>query len=445
MRGRKAGSNGGDQMKGYTKEDIFRIVEEKDVRFIKLQFTDMYGMPKNVNLPVGQLRRALSGRCVFDGASIEGFIRKDEEDMLLQPDLNTFQIFPVRGRDGQTARLICDINDAEGRPFGGDPRYILKRVTAEAERQGYFFKIKPELEFFLFNCDESGNPTTKSSEAASYFDMMPLDFGESLRNEMAVTLEEMGYPIASTHHENSDGQHEIDFEAQPGLFCADAIETAKILIRIIARRAGMHATFMPKPTAGISGSGMHISISLENKEGKNLFYDSKEMYGLSDLAYAFMSGVIRHIAGMTLILNPLVNSYKRFVPGYDAPVDISWSAGTNRGSLLRIPSRHCEQGKIELRSPDPSCNPYLAFALVFAAGLEGLAEGENKLRNEGLSLGSLPANLGQAIEAYRRDSFIRDVLGDTIYDKLMEAKTEEWNQYQTQVTPWEVQTYLYKY
>ena len=432
-------------MKRYTKEDIFRIVEEEDVRFIKLQFTDMYGMPKNVNLPVSQLEHALSGRCVFDGASIEGFIRKDEEDMLLQPALSTFQIFPVRGRDGQTARLICDINDAQGRPFAGDPRYVLKRVTAEAAKRGFYFRIKPELEFFLFNCDENGNPTTKSSEVASYFDMMPLDFGESLRNEMAVTLEDMGYPVASTHHENSNGQHEIDFEAQEGLICADAIATAKILIRIIARRAGMHATFMPKPTAGISGSGMHLYICLQDEKGKNLFYNEKEEYGLSNCAYAFMSGVIRHIAGMSLILNPLVNSYKRFVPGYDAPVDISWSAGTNRGSLLRIPSRRCDHGNIELRSPDPSCNPYLAFALVFAAGLEGLSEGENKLRNEGLSLGSLPANLGQAIEAYRNDPFIRAVLGDTIYYKLMEAKTQEWNQYQTQVTPWEVETYLYKY
>lgn len=432
-------------MNGYTKEDIFRIVEEEDVRFVKLQFTDMYGMAKNVNLPVGQLERALSGRCVFDGGSIEGFIRKDEEDMMLKPVLDTFQLFPVRGREGATARLICDIDDAKGRPFAGDPRYILRRVVSAAEEKGLFFKIKPELEFFLFNCDEEGNPTTHNSEAASYFDMSPLDFGESIRNEMAVTLEEMGYGIASTHHENSSGQHGIDFLEQEGLACADALMTAKILIRVIARRAGLHATFMPKPMAGISGSGLHMSVSLSDAAGKNLFFDEAERYGVSKQAYAFMAGVIRHIEGMSLILNPLVNSYKRFVPGYDAPVDISWSAGTNRGSLLRIPSRHCEQGKIELRSPDPACNPYLALALVFAAGLEGMERGDLNLGTEGQSLGSLPANLGQAIEAYKKDTFLQEVLGDTIYRKFLEAKQQEWTLYQTQVTPWEVETYLHQY
>lgn len=432
-------------MSGYTKEDIFRIVEEEDVRFVKLQFTDMYGMAKNVNLPVGQLERALSGRCVFDGGSIEGFIRRDEEDMMLKPVLDTFQLFPVRGREGATARLICDIDDAKGRPFAGDPRYILKRVVSAAQERGLSFKVKPELEFFLFNCDEEGNPTTHNSEAAGYFDMTPLDFGESLRNEMAVTLEDMGYHIASTHHEGSSGQHEIDFLELEGLACADALMTAKILIRIIARRAGFHATFMPKPMAGISGSGLHITFSLTDKEGRNLFYDEAERYGMSKQAYAFMGGVIRHIESMSLILNPLVNSYKRFVPGYDAPVDISWSAGTNRGSLLRIPSKHCEQGKIELRSPDPACNPYLALALVFAAGLEGIERGDLNLGAEGQSLGSLPANLGQAIEAYRKDTFLQKVLGDTIYHRYLEAKQQEWTHYQTQVTPWEVETYLHQY
>lgn len=431
-------------MNSYTKEDILRIVEEEDVRFIRLQFTDMYGMPKNVNLPAAQLSRALNGECVFDGSSIEGFIRKDEEDMYLHPDMRTFQVFPLRGRDGATARMICDVYDAKGSAFAGDPRHILRRVLEYAEGLGYLFRVGPELEFFLFHCDEEGHPTTENSEAASYFDMSPLDFGEALRNEMVVTLEDMNYPIASSHHETSNGQHEIDFEEQEGLACADAIATAKALIKIVARRAGFHATFMPKPKAGVNGSGMHLSVVLYDKAGKNLFYDEHHAYGLSEVAERFMSGVITHVAGMSLVLNPLVNSYKRIVPGYDAPVDISWSAGKNRGSLLRIPSRLGEEMKIELRSPDPACNPYLALALVISAGLSGLS-GKAALPKEGESLGSLPTNIGEALRAYQNDPFIRKILGEPIYSRYLEAKLREYEEYKRQVTPWEVSEYLYKY
>lgn len=431
-------------MSKYTKEDIFRIVDEEDVRFIKLQFTDMYGMPKNVNLPIGQLERALSGQAVFDGSSIEGFIRKDEDDMLLHPDMNTFKVFPVKGRDGATARFICDIYQSDGEPFEGDPRYILKRVISKAREKGIYFRIKPELEFFLFNCDDEGNPTTNNPEVASYFDMSTLDFGEGIRNEMVIFLEEMGYKVESSHHETSPGQHEIDFEEKNCLDCSDALATSKILIKMIARRSGMHATFMPKPKEGVNGSGLHISMSMYNEQGENMFSADSGEYGLSEDAYAFMSGILNHIYGMSLILNPLVNSYKRIIPGYDAPVDISWSAGTNRGSFMRIPSFNRENLFIELRSPDPSCNPYLALALILAAGLDGLENRKEKLK-EGVSMGSLPKNLGEAIEAYKKDSFIKSVLGDTIYSKYLEAKVHEWNGYKKQVTPWEVQEYLYKY
>ena len=431
-------------MEHYTKEDIFRIVEEEDVRFIRLQFTDMYGISKNVNLPAGQLAGALEGNCVFDGSSLEGLIRKDEEDMLLIPDLDTFQIFPVRGRDGATARLICDIYEAKDKPFSGDPRYVLKRVLARGREMGYYFGISPELEFFLFHCDDDGQPTTRNSESASYFDMSPLDFGEGLRNEMAVTLMELGCPIAATHHESSPGQHEIDFGEQEGLTCADTLVTAKSVMRIVARRAGFHATFMPKPKMGVNGSGLHLPISLYDKEGRNLFYDPEDAHGISESARSFMAGVLSHVEGMSLVLNPLVNSYKRIVPGYDAPVDISWTAGTNRGSLLRVPSGYGKGMQLELRSPDPACNPYLAFALILSAGLWGLS-GKGSLPPEGKSLGSLPVNLGQAIDAYRNDSLVKEVLSEPLYEKYLEAKIREYDLYKRQITPWEVEEYLHKY
>lgn len=434
----------GRDMNDYTKEDIFRIVEEEDVRSIRLQFTDMYGMPKNFNLPAGQLARALAGECVFDGSSIEGFIRRDEEDMFLRPDINTFAVFPLRGRDGATARMICDVYDARGQAFSGDPRHILKQAQEKAEALGYRFRISPELEFFLFHCDDEGRPTTENEESAGYFDMSPLDLGEGLRNEITELLEEVDCPVASSHHETSRGQHEIDFEGQDSLSCADTLATAKIMIKIIARRAGFHATFMPKPKEGVNGSGLHMPMALYDREDRNLFYDETDPHGLSETARRFMTGIIRHIGGMSLVLNPLVNSYKRIVPGYDAPVDISWTAGTNRGSLLRIPSRYGSDTKIELRSPDPACNPYLAFALVLSAGISGLGEKEN-LPGEGESLGSLPESFGEAIAAFREDPFIREVLGETFFKRYLEAKTREYESYKRQVSSWEVQEYLYKY
>ena len=428
----------------YSREDILNIVNEEDISLLKLQFTDMYGMQKSVSLPVSRLEKALSGRCVFDGSSIEGFIRRDEEDMFLHPDLDTFQIFPLSGRDGVSARLICDIYREEGRPFMGDPRYILRRVLAAASEKGYSFGIKPELEFFLFNCDELGNPTTFSSETASYFDTTPLDLSENLRNEMVNYLEDMGYPVASSHHETSAGQHEIDLEEKQGIACADAIVTAKVLIKLLAKRSGMYATFMPKPKEGVNGSGMHLYMRMYDESGKNIFFDPEDCCRLSREGYYFMSGIMKHIPGMSLILNPLVNSYKRITPGYDAPVDISWSAGTFRGSLIRISHTDVNKVRVELRSPDPSSNPYLALALILSAGLEGL-EARELPDQEGVSRGSLPQNLGQAIIEYEKDPFIKRVLGDTIYDKFLEAKHREWDEYVKQVSPWEVSQYLYKY
>ena len=431
-------------METYSRQDILDMVRDEDVQLLRLQFTDMYGMPKTVSLPVAKLEKALSGKCVFDGSSIEGFIRKDEEDMFLHPDMDTFQIFPLSGREGTTARMICDIYRDEGQPFMGDPRYILKRVLDRASDSGYTFGIKPELEFFLFNCDELGNPTTFNNETASYFDTTPLDFSENLRNEMVVYLEEMGYQVASSHHETSPGQHEIDFEEKQGISCADAIATAKILIKMLAKRSGMYATFMPKPKEGVNGSGMHFYMRIYDKEGQSIFFDAGDRYRLSAEGYHFIAGIMRHIPGMSLILNPLVNSYKRITPGYDAPVDISWSAGTFRGSLIRISHTNPNKVRVELRSPDPSCNPYLALALILSAGLEGIERSEMP-EPEGVSRGSLPKNLGEAIEEYQKDPFIKEVLGDTIYKKFLEAKISEWEDYIKQVSPWEVSRYLYKY
>ncbi len=431
-------------MSRYTKEDILKIIKDEDIGLLKLQFTDMYGMPKNVTIPAAKLEKALAGKCVFDGSSIEGFIRKDEEDMFLHPDLDSFEIFPLTGREGGTGRFVCDLYRDEGRPFTGDPRYILKKVLRRAEGLGYTFGIKPELEFFLFNCDEQGNPTTFNNETASYFDTTPLDFSENLRNEMVMYLEGMGYQIASSHHETSAGQHEIDFEEKQGITCADALVTAKILIKMLAKRSGMYATFMPKPKAGVNGSGMHIYMRIYDENGRSLFFDADDRYRLSRDGYYFMAGVLRHIKGMSLILNPLVNSYKRITPGYDAPVDISWSAGTHRGSLLRISHTDSKKVRVELRSPDPSCNPYLALALILSAGLEGL-ELKEMPAEEGTSCGSLPKDLGEAIEEYRKDGFIKEVLGNTIYEKFLEAKRHEWAEYVKEVSPWEVERYLYKY
>ncbi len=445
-------------MAKYKKEDIFRMVEEEDVEFIRLQFTDMFGMLKNVAITAGQLEKALNNRCVFDGSAIEGFVREEETDMYLHPDLDTFTIFPWRPQQGKVARLVCDVYGPDGTPFEGDPRYILKKVLKEAEELGFYFNVGPECEFFLFHTDEEGRPTTKTHEMAGYFDVAPIDLAENVRRDIVLNLEELGFEIESSHHEIAPAQHEVDFQYEKGLKAADNILTFKMAVKSIAKQHGLHATFMPKPKAGVNGSGMHINMSLEDKLGKNLFADTDDKLGLSRLAYEFMAGILAHIKSMCLLTNPLVNSYKRLIPGYDAPVYIAWSRATNRGQIVRIPSSRGASTRLELRSPDSAMNPYLALAACLAAGLDGIknhmelpepvvqniyAMDEETIKERGID--HLPETLGEAIDEFEEDVFLRNVLGDHIFYKYLEAKKEEWNVFRSQVTDWEIGEYLYKY
>lgn len=442
-------------MSHYTKQDIMRRIEEEDIEFIRLQFTDMFGALKNVAITSSQLGKALDNKCMFDGSSIEGFVRIEESDMYLYPDLDTFETFPWRPQQGKVARLICDVYKADETPFEGDPRYVLRRVLKEAEDMGYSFDVGPECEFFLFHTDDNGMPTTISHEKASYFDISPLDLGENARRDMVLTLEDMGFEIEASHHEVAPAQHEIDFKYGPALATADNIMTFKLVVKSMAKRHGLFASFMPKPLYGVAGSGMHTNMSL-TKKGKNIFNDPKGENGLSKEAYYFIAGIMKHVKGITAIANPLVNSYKRLVPGHEAPVYIAWSA-TNRSPLIRIPASRGAGTRVELRSPDPAANPYLLLALCLAAGLDGI---KNKIEppkavNSNIfelsekemkkaKIESLPSSLHQAIKEMEADPFIREVLGDHVFSKYVEAKRAEWDNYRLQVTQWEIDEYLYK-
>ena len=443
-------------MKNYTKEDVIRLVEEEDVEFIRLQFTDMFGNLKNVAVTASQLQRALDNKCMFDGSAIDGFVRIEESDMYLYPDYSTIAIFPWRPQQGKVARMICDVYRPNGEPFEGDPRYVLKRAIHEAEKLGYTFEVGPECEFFLFDTDENTLPTTETHEQAGYFDIGPLDFGENARRDMVMTLEDMGFVIEASHHEIAPAQHEIDFRYDEALQTADNIMTFKLAVRTIAKRHGLHATFMPKPKSEVNGSGMHINMSL-HKDGKNIFEDKNDPMGLSREAYYFIGGIMKHIKGMAAITNPLVNSYKRLVPGFEAPVYIAWSA-TNRSPLIRIPSTHGGGTRLELRSPDSSANPYLTLAVCLRAGLDGI---ENKImppagvngnifemteeERRAMNIEQLPETLKEAVEELEKDRFICDVLGEHISKRYITAKKEEWYQYRSQVSEWEIGEYLYKY
>ena len=439
--------------KHYSKEDIMELVGDEDVEFIRLQFTDMFGSLKNVAITASQLEKALDNKCMFDGSSIEGFVRIEESDMYLYPDLSTLEIFPWRPQQGKVARLICDVYRPNGEPFEGDPRYILKRAIKEAADMGYTFEVGPECEFFLFHTDENGMPTTLTHEKAGYIDLGPLDLGENARRDMVLNLEDMGFVVEASHHEVAPAQHEIDFQYDEALATADNIMTFKLAVKTIAKRHGLHATFMPKPKFGVNGSGMHINMSL-SKDGKNIFNDSSDQLGLSQEAYYFIGGIIKHMKGMTAITNPLVNSYKRLVPGYEAPVYIAWSA-TNRSPLIRIPASRGEGTRIELRCPDPSANPYLALAVCLRAGVDGIA---NKIeppasvdRNifamaeeekKELGIEAIPGTLIEAVYELEKDGFIQEVLGRHVSEKYIEAKKAEWANYRSQVTDWEINQYL---
>ena len=445
-------------MSKYSKEDIMRMVEEEDVEFIRLQFTDIFGMLKNVATTASQLEKALDNRCMFDGSAIEGFVRIDESDMYLYPDLDTFEVFPWRPQQGKVARFICDVYNPDGTPFSGDPRYVLKRAVKRAQDMGYVLNVGPECEFFLFHTDEEGRPTTSTHEMAGYFDVSPIDLAENVRRDIVLNLEEMGFQVEASHHEIAPAQHEIDFQYTDALRAADNIMTFKMAAKTIAKRHGLHATFMPKPREGMNGSGMHINMSLSDKEGRNLFADDQDALRLSRDAYYFMAGILKHMKAMTILTNPLVNSYKRLIPGFDAPIYIAWSPTSNRSSLIRIPSPRGESTRIELRCPDSAMNPYLALAACLSAGLDGIekktglpacVEGNmftmepEELRERNVE--RIPETLGDAIEAYSGDVFMKEVLGEHIYTKYLEAKEQEWRDFRAQVTDWEVSQYLYLY
>ena len=444
-------------MSRYTKDDIFRMVEEEDVEFIRLQFTDIFGTLKNIAITSSQLEKALDNKCMFDGSSVEGFVRIEESDMYLYPDYDTFEIFPWRPQQGKVARLICDVYTPDGKPFEGNPRWILKKTIKEANEMGYRFDVGPECEFFLFHTDDNGLPTTLSHEKAGYFDLGPNDLGENIRRDMVLTLEDMGFEIEASHHEVAPAQHEIDFKYDEALKTADNIQTFKMTVKTIAKRHGLYATFMPKPKFGISGSGMHINMSLATEEGKNIFADENGKIGLSDDAYHFIAGIIKHARGMSAITNPLVNSYKRLVPGYEAPVYIAWSA-KNRSPLIRIPASRGNGTRVELRNPDPTANPYLVLALCLAAGLDGI---KNKIEvpdsvdcniyemtpgeRRAAGIENMPADLKEAVDCLVADEFLCSVLGEHITTKYVEAKMKEWENYTTRVSQWEIDEYLYKY
>ena len=439
-----------------TKSEIIQLVKENDVRFMRLQFTDIQGVLKNLALPISQLEKALDGEIMFDGSSINGFADISESDMYLVPDLDTFAIFPWRSSNGKVARLICDIYTPDGNPFAGCPRNNLKRILKEAKDMGYIMNVGPEVEFFLFLSDEKGHATTQTQDEAGYFDLAPLDLGENARRDMDTTLEEMGFEIEASHHEVAPGQHEIDFKFGDALRVADDIMTFKLVVRSIAQKHGLHASFMPKPIFGINGSGMHTHQSLF-KDGVNCFHDPDGEDQLSDTARYYMAGIIKHAREFAVITNPTVNSYKRLVPGYEAPINIAWS-GANRSCLVRVPAKRGVSTRIEVRNPDPTCNPYLALAAMLKAGLDGIAKQLElpaavdrniyKMDDEErrlLGIESMPGNLLEALQELDKSELIQCALGKHIYEKFREGKIEEWEEYNVQVNDWEVKQYLSKF
>ncbi|MDA2101883.1 type I glutamate--ammonia ligase [Bacillus cereus] len=444
-------------MSRYTKEDIFRLAKEENVKYIRLQFTDLLGVIKNVEIPVRQLTKALDNKMMFDGSSIEGFVRIEESDMYLYPDLDTWVIFPWTAEKGKVARLICDIYNADGTPFDGDPRNNLKRVLKEMEALGFSdFNLGPEPEFFLFKVDEKGNPTLELNDNGGYFDLAPMDLGENCRRDIVLELEEMGFEIEASHHEVAPGQHEIDFKYANAIRSCDDIQTFKLVVKTIARKHGLHATFMPKPLYGVNGSGMHCNLSLF-KNGENVFFDASGDLQLSDDARHFIAGILKHAPAFTAIANPTVNSYKRLVPGYEAPCYVAWSA-QNRSPLVRIPASRGISTRVEVRSVDPAANPYLVMATLLAAGLDGI---KNKLtppaavdRNiyvmtkeerEEAGIVDLPATLAQALVTLQSNEVVCGALGEHLLEHFIEAKEIEWDIFRTQVHQWERDQYMSLY
>ncbi len=445
--------------KAYSKDDIRELIKQENVEFLRLQFSDVFGTIKNVEVPVSQLEKVLANNLMFDGSSIEGFVRIEESDMYLYPDLTTFMIFPwaTDERGGKVARLIADIYTADRQPFAGDPRGNLKRVLKDMNDGGFkAFNIGTEPEFFLFKLDEKGNPTTQLNDKGSYFDLAPLDMGENTRREIVLEMERMGFEVEAAHHEVAPGQHEVDFKYASALDAADNIQTFKLIVKTIARKHGLYATFLPKPISGINGNGMHMNMSLFNEAG-NVFFDEEDEMQLSQSAYHFLGGLLKHGANFTAVTNPTINSYKRLTPGFEAPVYVAWS-GSNRSPMIRVPAARGNSTRLELRSVDPTTNPYLAFASVLAAGLDGIKRelepnhavdqniylmDEAERKRAGIT--DLPDTLLDAIEALEGDVIIKDALGDTLLRTFVDAKRLEYQAYRREVSQWELDTYLEQY
>jgi glutamine synthetase len=437
----------------YSQEQVLKIVQEKNVEFLRLQFTDISGIVKNVAIPATQIGKALKSGISFDGSSIEGFARIQESDMVLQPDLSTFSLLPWRTKDGSNeARLICDVHLPNGKPFEGDPRHVLRQQLKKAQEMGFSMNVGPELEFFLFE-KQNGGSATIPHDFGGYFDLGPVDLAEDVRREIVRALTQMGFTIEASHHEVAKGQHEIDFVYDDALKNADKVVTFKYVTKTIAMREGLRATFMPKPIYGAAGTGMHANISLF-RGGENAFFDSEAKTGISDLARFFIGGLIEHACAITAIANPLINSYKRLVSGFEAPVYITWS-GPNRSSLIRIPAGRGLSTRVEFRSPDPTCNPYLTFAVILAAGMDGIKRGIDPgepvdlnvyhlspAERKALGIKTLPANLKEALDYLEADSVVRGALGEHVFENIMRLGLLEWEAYNTYVHPWEVERYI---
>jgi glutamine synthetase len=438
-------------------ESILSECKKHNVHFLRLQFTDIDGIIKNVEVPESQFGKALDGQVMFDGSSIEGFTRIEESDMVLIPDLETFGVFPWRTEHGKVGRLICDVADPDGNPFPGCPRTLLKNQIQLAREMGYRVMAGPEAEFFLFQMDASGNPVTKTHDRGSYFDLSPVDRGEEARRDIALVLESMGYEVEAAHHEVAPGQHEIDFRYTDAVKTADNIVTFRFVVKKVALSHGLHATFMPKPLSDVNGSGMHMNMSLFTLGGVNAFDNPEGENGLSSSARGFIAGLLHHARAFVAVTNPLVNSYKRLVPGYEAPINVAWSE-KNRSPLIRVPARKGNETRCEVRVPDPSCNPYLALTVLLAAGLDGIEKGMDcgrpvnrnifkmSKREKGrLKIYHLPSSLFEALNYLEKDNVIIEALGEHIYEHFMYNKRREWEEYIRVIHHWEIERYLDRY
>ena len=431
-------------MSKYTKQDIIDMVEEEDVEFIRLQFVDIYGTLKNLAVTTSQLEKVLNNDCMFDGVALEGYMAKDMRELFLKPQLDTFTIFPWRPQQGKVARLLCDVVYEDGTPFEDDSRYVLQKVLDEAKEMGYEFIVQPNCEFFLFDTTENGEPTVTTQEKGEFYDIGPIDQGQNARREAVLFLEDMDFEVESSYHASEVAQHGIGFSADTAMNTANNIVTFKMVVRIVAKRHGVHATFMPKPRRDLQGSAMKLAFAL-TKDGKNVFEDENDPNNISDTARSFMAGLLSHMEGMTLINNPIVNSYKRFVPGYNAPLKISCSLH-DRDAMIRMNCKKKSGVKIEFRNPDSASNPYLVLAVCLAAGLDGikrnLSAPDMDDQQTIYSDKTMPKTLEDAIKAFEKDFYLQNVLGEHISKSYIEAKKEEWNRYCEEVTKWEVDKYL---